>query len=71
MPGIDFVDPLPSAGVVERLGTDQLLAQLQPLWRRPRGRVHTIGDRADGNLRGIEGRPEAVEHRPAHLAVQQ
>ncbi|SLC92851.1 Uncharacterised protein [Mycobacteroides abscessus subsp. massiliense] len=71
VPGIDFVDALPSAGVVERLGTDQLLAQLQPLRRRPRGRVHAIGDRADRDLRGIEGRPEAVEHRPAHLAVQQ
>jgi hypothetical protein len=32
--------------------------------------VHAIGDRADGHLAGVEARPQAGEHLPAHLAVQ-
>ena len=33
--------------------------------------MHAVGDRADGHLAGVEARPQAGEHFPAHLAVQQ
>jgi len=33
--------------------------------------VHAVGDRADGHLTGVEARPQAREHLPADLAVQQ
>ena len=34
------------------------------------GRVHAVGDRADRHVGLVEGRPEAVEHAAADVAVQ-
>ena len=69
--GVDLLQPQPDAGVAEGVRAGQLTPQLQPLRRRPGARVHPVGDRPDRHLVGVESRPQLVEHRPAHPAVQQ
>ena len=44
--------------------------QLEDLAVDPGGAVHAVGDRGDRHLGVVEARPQAVEHLPAHDAVQ-
>ena len=67
----EVLDPGPGAGI--GIGPRRQEAPGQKvahLGRDPRGRVHAVGDRADGHLVRVDVGPQVAEHRPAHRAVQ-
>ncbi len=67
----DAADRLPAAPFLHEFGPDFARGEIAHLTCHPRGRVHPIGDGRDEHLIGIEARPQAGEHPPAHGAVQQ
>ena len=71
MSEVHLVDSLPLGGFAQHLGgAGQFPGQLHPFRRRPRGSVHTVGDRPDRHLRWVEPGPQLIEHGPAYPAVQ-
>ena len=60
-----------SSGSSLSVSAPSLFGQLEHLATHPGGGVHAVGDRRDRHLGLVEGRPEAVEHAAADLAVQQ
>ena len=58
-------------GSSESVSAPSFLASSKTSRADPGGRVHAVGDRRDRDLGLVEGRPQAVEHAAADLAVQQ
>lgn len=67
--GTGDLAPALGAGELGGVGHDAL-GQVLRLLSDPGARVHAIGDGGDRHLRGVEARPQALEHPPTDRTVQ-
>ena len=56
--------------MLDEIRADLTVGKFEDLTRYPGGSVHAVGHRPDGDLGGVEARPQATEHFAADPAMQ-